>query len=150
MLNVINLLKTHIYDSWSETDPPKENIEWTSSYSESEKSKAYPQINIDQIPEVRSRKTFVTEGVYRVEEEVLVTVMVRPDNNIDAIIDAAETTFRKMKTEVDKILNAGRYSIAGVRKVDGEGWINKTDREIKGRIVFKASQIVKLTYYEGS
>lgn len=150
MLDVITLLKNYLYAAWTETDPAETDIEWTMGYSEFDKIKAYPQINIDEITIVRSIKTYITKNIYRIDHEVLITIFMRPDNNTDTVIDAAETTFRKMKTEIDKILDAGRYSVTGVRVVEGEGWTNETDREARGRIVFRASQIVKCIYYEGS
>jgi len=150
LLNVISLLKTYLYDTWTETDPAKGDIEWTTAYSESEKTKAYPQVNVDELPVIRSIRTYVTKGIYKIEHEVLITLFMRPDNNTDTVIDAAETTFLNMKTEIDLILDAGRYSVTGIRVVEGQGWNNLTDREAKGRIIFKASQTVKCIYYEGS
>ena len=149
LLDIITLVKDYLYAQWTETDPPKTGtgaVIYALGHSEFDKLKAYPQIKIQELPG-RVTHTYITADTYRVEHEVLLTVYIRPVNYTDTVLDAAEVTFRKCKTEVDNILKAGRHSLTGVISVDLTGWEEVTVEENEP-IVFVATQVIRCVYYE--
>lgn len=146
MIDVVSALKTYIDTEWTETDPAKANLKWALSYSEFDRIKTFPQIAINEIREVRPIQTFVVDGVYRVEHNVMLSVLLRPTKYDDTTVDAAETTFKNMKAEINRILNAGRYNVNEVSKVDLSSWETVTDRDAEP-VVFEARQVLKCTYF---
>jgi len=76
----------------------------------------------------------------------MLTVLLRPIRYDETTVDAAEATFRKMKKEVNRILNAGRYNVNEIQEVELTAWETLTDRNVEP-VVFSARQVLKCKYY---
>jgi len=149
MIDVSGTIATYLASNWTETNPGTADVKYAKD--EFDSNSLYPQIVLEN---GASRSTYLTNSLYRIEHECKITIYVRPDNYETTTIDAAKTTFNNMKTEIDRILRVGRYSISNIKTVELAGW---KDESIKvGRsdspepIVFVSSQVVKCIYYIGA
>lgn len=148
MLNVCSLIKDKLYTDWTETDPPKTGtgaVKYAVLGLGFDFNALYPQILLDEITEGVSIK-FITNTVQRVTHAIRITIFVRPVNYMPAILTAAELTFLNMKKEINRILEAGRYTITGINWTDLTEWRPMTMRG-EEPIVLVASIIVRATYY---
>lgn len=153
MLDVSNKLKTYILAGWTETNPAAASVAFT--FDEYNPNDPKTQILFENLTD---KKTWLTKGIYRLEQECKITIFLRPANYSLATITATKTTYGKIKTEVDKILSVGRFIITGLNSVGLNGWKDlglEVGRDgnkegSKEPIVFTSEQVVNCIYYEGS
>lgn len=147
MLDVKTIIKDYLYDNWEASSPiGKDDISWTLGLEESNKTSTDSQVNIDEEVEPRGSRTFVVSGVYRVEQGVKITIFKKPTGYSSTTVAACETIINNIKTEIDRILNAGRYDITSINWVDLGDWENLTIRE-EEPIVYKTRQTIICIYY---
>jgi len=146
VIDVANTISLYLQSNWVESNPGTVDLAFTTLYPGFNPHKGYPQISIDEILDSKVTATFVTNGVYRVDHEILVTVTAKPLHFTNTAIDATEVTFRNVMTEIDRILNEGRYSVSDINHVTLTGWKWEVDREAQ-IVVFIGKQLLRCTYY---
>lgn len=147
MLDVARILAKYIYDSWTETDPAKADLQYTHHLhgfdAPLDPNKCYPQIVILNQP---ARITYLTDSVDKVVHNVIIRIFLRPVKYTSTVIEAHRTTFRNMKSHIKKILRDGRYAVECILRIDSTNWRDETKEDAEP-IVFQASMIVKCLYY---
>lgn len=108
-----------------------------------------PQLLIDRPIGTRQVKSYLTKGIYRVEDTLILTLFLTPHSYRQTNIDVVEESFRQIQTEVDRILACNRQEIAEINFVDLMGWRDLTDRDIEP-VTFEANQGLKIVYFLSS
>lgn len=149
MLDACSNLQTYIDAEWTEANPDKTDLKY--SYVEYNPNAAYPQILFE---DGLVEHTWITKNLNKIIHEVKITIFIRPINYTPDVISTYKTTFRNMKSELDRILTLGKYSVTDINCVELSKWEDielAVGRDIKSKkepIEFIAAQTVKCIYYE--
>jgi hypothetical protein len=149
MIDIIALLKTHIYSNWTESDPPQADLKFTEKKLGFNPVNPSIQILIDELPYQKIEKRFISTDLYAIRHPVLITVYLRLPNPSDASVTTFQTRLRNMLTEIDRLLNSGKFIVNSIKSVDLTSWEETTDRD-EDPIVFVAVQVVWCNYYSDS
>jgi len=146
MLDIVTMLSTLLTEEWSGTDPDPDTVKFIKD--ELDPIACYPQVLVEN---GQSKTTFVSDGIYRVDQQVFVSVHIKPTAYDPPTIETYKTSFFALKTEVDRILG---LSLAGTSSMIMNGWqdvnfeLGRDTGKIHNEpIVFRAIQTVMVTYY---
>ena len=148
MLDAPFLLKTLLETFWNENldDPSVASIKWSFRGTGFDENACYPQIVLEETPQLPCKIENVTEDIIKVTHPVLLTVHVRPVKYTEDVIDATRATFRNMMLAVTEVLRREKDEVDNVITVLPSDWKIDIDMTVEP-VVFKASMAVTLVYY---
>jgi hypothetical protein len=129
---------------------------------------AFPQILVDELPNMKVKKIFISTGFLKIMHPVLITVFMRPyGQRLDDVqLSANEIVFRSIQSEIDNIIKHYRFTTAitpqtqclnttYLNEIQLTTWEDTTNRNTEGKVqggeenlVYMAKQVVWCTYYD--
>jgi hypothetical protein len=127
-----------------------------------------PQILIDELPAVKTKKIWVSKGFLKIMHPLLVTIFYRPNAQRleDDRLPNQEIIFRNIQSEIDRIVDAHRFDMDFCNEVQLTTWEDVSSRGTLGLsdvtpktalfrgsepdLMYRAEQVIWFTYYNST